>query len=127
MVRAQLIVGAAVLMLVVAQAAAAATPAQIYRDYAADGRIDGTYSASDYRAALKDANVQGYGNPTVAVGFKGAVATRVAAPKATARLGAAPVRSTLPFTGVDLALLVAGGAGLLLLGAVLRRLGRNRI
>jgi hypothetical protein len=126
MARGKLIVGAAVLMLVAVQGASAATPAQIYRDYAADGRIDGTYSMSDYRAALKDANVQGYGNPTVAVGFKGAVATRIAAPRATGTLGTTNVRSTLPFTGIDLALLVAGGAGLLLLGGVLRRLGHSR-
>ena len=32
----------------------------------------------------------------------------------------------LPFTGLDLALLVGGGAGLVLVGAGLRRLGANR-
>jgi hypothetical protein len=109
-----------------AQSAAAATPGQIYRDYADNGRIDGAYSTADLQAAQTNAAVQGYGNPNVTVGFKSAVATRIAAKRPAAPLGAASVRSTLPFTGIDLALLVAGGAGLLLLGAALRRLGRSR-
>jgi hypothetical protein len=108
------------------QAAAAATPGQIYRDYADNSRIDGAYSTADLKAAQTNASVQGYGNPNVTVGFKGAIATRIAAARPSAPLGATTVRSTLPFTGLDLALLVAGGAGLLLLGAVLRRLGQNR-
>ncbi len=42
-----------------------------------------------------------------------------------------PVQQTtrtgaLPFTGLDLALLVVGGASLVLVGAGLRRLGANR-
>jgi hypothetical protein len=126
MTRAHLIVGATALALVTAQGAAAATPAQIYRDYADNGRIDGTYSAADYRAALTDANVQGYGNPNLTVGFKGVVATRIAATRRPAPLATVARRSTLPFTGIDLALLSAGGAFLLLLGAALRRLGRTR-
>jgi hypothetical protein len=129
MTRARLIVGivaAACIASIGAQVAGAATPAQIYRDYADNGRIDGAYSTADLKAAQTNAAVQGYGNPNVTVGFKGAVATRIAATRPAASLGAANVRSTLPFTGIDLALLVAGGAGLLLLGAALRRLGRNR-
>ncbi len=109
-----------------AQGAAAATPSQIYRDYADNGRIDGAYSRADLRAALTNASVQGYGNPNVTVGFKGAVATRIAAPRQASALRDTGTRSTLPFTGLDLALLVAGGAILLLLGAALRRLGRTR-
>jgi opacity protein-like surface antigen len=120
-------VGVAVaLFALLASSASAANPGQIYRDYADNGRIDGTYSGADYRAALTDASVQGYGNPTVTVGFKGAVASRIAPTRPAGTLGVAAVRSTLPFTGIDLALLVAGGAGLLLLGAVLRRLGPKR-
>jgi hypothetical protein len=56
--------------------------------------------------------VQGYGNPVV----KGAVAAR---PLATVGR-----QSSLPFTGIDLAVLACGGAGLLGLGATLRRVGR---
>ena len=68
---------------------------------------------------------QGYGNPVVA--------QTLAAQKTVSRpLGAvSPLsttgrQSTLPFTGIDLALLSSGGAGLLLLGASLRRLGRQK-
>jgi hypothetical protein len=108
------------------QSAAAATPGQIYRDYADNGRIDGAYSTADLKAAQMNASVQGYGNPNVTVGIKGAIAERIAPARPAAPLGRSAVRSTLPFTGLDLALLVAGGAGLLLLGAALRRLGSNR-
>ena len=110
-----------------AQGAEAASPGQIYRDYAGNGRIDGTYSVAEYRAAQNDALVQGYGNPNVTVGFKGAVATRIAAAGRTAPLAATARTGTLPFTGLDLALLLAGGALLLLLGGLLRLLGRNRV
>jgi hypothetical protein len=129
MMRTRVIVGIVALVGVAsigAQAAAAATPGQIYRDYADNGRIDGAYAAADLKAAQTNASVQGYGNPNVIVGFKGAIATRVAAARPTTALGATTARSTLPFTGIDLALLAAGGAGLLLLGAVLRRLGPSR-
>jgi hypothetical protein len=34
--------------------------------------------------------------------------------------------STLPFTGLDLALLIGGGVALLLIGATLRRITRER-
>src|SRR5439155_10559791 len=51
--------------LVFASAAIAATPTQIYRDYADNGRLDGHYSRSDLDRALKDAVLQGYGNANV--------------------------------------------------------------
>lgn len=38
----------------------------------------------------------------------------------------ASTAGTLPFTGLDLSLIVAGGAVLLLVGAGLRRAGRNK-
>lgn len=56
--------------------------------------------------------VQGYGNP---------VARGVAAARPVATIGHS---SSLPFTGIDLAVLASGGAGLLGLGAGLRRAGR---
>ena len=107
-------------------AASAATPQQIYNDLR-DGKLDGHYSKADLQRALKDASVQGYGSPTVKVRFR---------PKVTQALGAAgrtrtgvptvAKRRTLPFTGLDLALLTAGGASLLGLGAGLRRLARAK-
>lgn len=96
-------------------AAYAATPQQIYRDYADNGRLDHQYSKGDLQQALKYAALQGYPK----VGVQGAVQQA---------LGAQAVKSGggLPFTGLDLTLLAAGGAVLLAAGAVLRKLGRAR-
>jgi hypothetical protein len=96
----------------VAPAALAATPTQIYRDYADNGRLDGHYSRSDLNRALKDAVLQGYGNQNVQPGLQ----------QELAQAGA----KGLPFTGLDLTLMVVGGSGLLLTGAGLRRLSKNR-
>jgi hypothetical protein len=74
---------------------------------------------------------QGYGNPAVKVARSaGVLGAQYTARRSAATAPAATAvarRSTLPFTGLDLALLAAGGAGLLLLGASLRRLGRARM
>ena|SRR2546426_2047282 len=106
-----LAVGAAALIL--SPAALSATPTQIYRDYADNGRLDGHYSRSDLDRALKDAVLQGYGNQNVQPGLQ----------QQLAQVGAA---KGLPFTGLDLTLMVVGGTALLLTGAGLRRVARNR-
>jgi hypothetical protein len=49
--------------LIAASAAGAATPAEIYADLAAHGKLTKAYSAADLRAASLDAGVQGYGGP----------------------------------------------------------------
>lgn len=105
--------------LIAATAASAASPRQIYRDWADNGRIDGNYSERDLQSALRDTTVQGYG----AGGFAPAVRERMSARQG---LGEARRSGTLPFTGLDLALLVGGAVFLLLLGGGLRRLGRAR-
>ena len=109
--------------------ASAATPKTIYGDLADNGRFDRTYSRAELESALKTASVQGYGGPMVNVAYKplvqralGANARIAASPASTAP----PVRRTLPFTGLDLALLAVGGAALLTIGAGVRRIGRNR-
>lgn len=105
----------AVGMVVAAPAAVAATPQQIFRDYADNGRLDHAYSKADLNAALKYAAVQGYPH----VGVQGAVQQA---------LGAQAVKTSggLPFTGLDLALMAVGGALLIGAGATLRKLGRTR-
>jgi len=110
-----LAVGAAVLVL--SPSAFSATPTQIYRDYADNGRLDGHYSRSDLNRALKDAVLQGYGNQNVQPGLQ----------QQLAQAGAAKgEQGGLPFTGLDLTLMVVGGTALLLTGAGLRRVARNR-
>ena len=92
-----------------------ATPQQIYRDYANNGRLDQRYSQADLQSALRDSALQGYPK----VGVQGAVEQALGAQAVKAKGG-------LPFTGLDLALLAAGGGLLLVTGAGLRKLGRAK-
>ena len=108
-----LAVGAAALIVV--PSGLSSTPTQIYRDYADNGRLDRHYSQSDMNRALKDAVLQGYGNENVQQGLQ-----------QSAQGGVAGSKAGLPFTGLDLTLMIVGGTALLLTGTGLRRLGRNR-
>jgi hypothetical protein len=108
----------ALLALMTVSTAASASPREIYADYADNGRLDQTYSAGDLRRALADTTIQGYGKPTVKAGLRPAIQ------KQLGEVGKSS--GTLPFTGVDLALLTAGAGLLLLLGLGFRRFGRAR-
>ncbi len=112
---------ATLLVLVVTSMAAAATPSEIYADYADNSRLDAAYSTSDLENALNSAVIQGYGSPIITPGFRTEV--KQAIDQNTATTGES---GTLPFTGVDLALLTAGGFALLLLGWGFRRFGKAR-
>jgi hypothetical protein len=92
-----------------------ATPQQIYKDYADNGRLDHKYSQADLQRALRDAALQGYPK----VGVQGAVEQALGAKAVKPRGG-------LPFTGLDLALLAAGGGVLLVAGTGLRKLARSK-
>lgn len=105
--------------LAVATAASAASPREIYADYADNGRLDQNYSKSDLQRAKNDAAIKGYGNPTVSGGLEDEIEQELGG--TAGRTG-----GTLPFTGMDLALLTAGAAFLLMLGWGFRRLGRAR-
>ena len=98
-------------------ASLAATPTQIYRDFADNGRLDMKYSKADLDRALKDAVLQGYGDQNVTGGLP------AAASEAGGTAGAAGI---LPFTGLDLTLMALGGGALLAAGAGLRRLGKSK-
>jgi hypothetical protein len=114
---------ATVASLVLAATAGAATPRQIYADWANNGRIDGNYSVRDLQAARKDATLQGYGKQ----GFAPSVQQKIAAPQGVKGVSLATTttpRGTLPFTGADLMLFAAAGLVLLALGAALRRNSR---
>jgi hypothetical protein len=106
---------ACAVMAVAVPAAVASTPQQIYKDYADNGRLDHSYSKADLQAALKYAALQGYPK----VGVQGAVEQA---------LGARAVKTNggLPFTGLDLALMAAGGALLLAAGTAMRKFGHAR-
>jgi hypothetical protein len=114
----------AVAALLAAPAALAATPEQIYEDFAADGRLDGNYEIADLQATLQSPIVQGYPDRTVVTQLRPTIQRRVAAQRQP--LGEAVERGGLPFTGLDLALLTAGGMFLLAFGASLRRLAKAK-
>jgi len=106
---------AAVLSLAGAPAALGATPQRIYRDYADNGRLDQHYSKADLQRAQKDAALQGYPK----VGVQGVIEQALGAQAVKPKGG-------LPFTGLDLALMAAGGAVLLAAGTGLRRVARAK-
>lgn len=108
--------------LLAAPAAQAATPGQIYKDYADNGRLDRNYSSADIKRALNDALVQGYGRPGVISGLQGEATGHGTAPIAATRSS-----GLLPFTGLDLALFFVCGAALVLFGVSLRRVARRKI
>ena len=110
-------VAAGVLALLAAGNAGAATPQEIYRDLADNGRLDRTYSRADIERAFGS-------NPTIPGYIRPARQLRTPqvrrAPEATP--SADSDGSSLPFTGLDAALFGAVGGPLLLLGAGVRRL-----
>jgi hypothetical protein len=124
------------LALIAATGAGAATPRQIYADYADNGRLDHHYTKAELQSALNDALIEGYGGASAGAmgsavqtalsrptsGALGARHTKLASPAAPL---AVATRSTLPFTGFDLALLAVGGGVLLLVGGGLRHAGHR--
>jgi hypothetical protein len=119
------VLAVAVAAFVMAPAALAATPEQIYRDYAKDSRLDASYTDTDLQAALQSPVVQGYGDSPVVAGLRPAIQSQIAAqqqpPLQTVRES-----EGLPFTGLDLALLTAGGLFLLAFGVSMRRLAKAK-
>ena len=119
---------------VLAAPAGAATPAQIYKDFATHGKLTQHYSQTALKATLRDASVEGYGNPTVIVLLKPVIQKKLhpgttgvlGAQKTVARPVAASAQGTLPFTGMQLTLLVLVGGGLLASGLLLRVSARGR-
>ncbi len=99
--------------------ALAATPQAIYRDLADNGRLDRKYKPADLQRALSLAQpvrTDARRAPTLR--------DRNLAPDVPATAPAPRVASEtkrLPFSGLDFALLIAGGGPLLLIGAGLRR------
>jgi hypothetical protein len=114
----------AVAALLAAPTALGATPEQIYRDFADDTRLDGRYSTADLQATLQSPIVQGYGDANVVTQLRPTIQRQVAAQQQP--LEEAVERGGLPFTGLDLALLTAGGLFLLAFGFSLRRLAKAK-
>lgn len=115
---------AALVVLAVGVGTAGAAPRDVYSDWADNGQLDQTYSVGQLEAALADTTLQGYGKS----GFKPAVQQEIGVLQASSPnpLDDTAQVDTLPFTGVDLALLVSGGLVLLLVGFGMRRVGRAK-
>lgn len=109
--------------LVLVGAAAAATPQQIsqriFADLADNGRLDGKYTRAQIDRALRTPSLEGYERPA-----RPTPSRRPAS--ASPPEAAAEARSAVPFSGIDLALLGAVSAPLLLLGASFGRLARAK-
>lgn len=114
----------AVAALLAAPAAFAATPEEIYRDFASDRKLDGQYTVAELEATLQSAVIQGYPQEEVVTELRPTIQRQVAAQQRP--LEEEVEREGLPFTGLDLALLTAGGLFLLAFGFSLRRLAKAK-
>jgi hypothetical protein len=103
-----------------------ATPSDIYKDYADNGRLDANYSKAELKRALQDATVQGYGSPVVVTKMKqktkpsGGVEGKKTPPSGVKAGGG------LPFTGAQLGLFTVVGLALVGSGILLRLTGRKK-
>jgi hypothetical protein len=107
----------AALGLVGSGSALAATPQQIYKDLADNGRLDRAYTRAEVERAFNLPRALGTD------AFQPAPRKPIAVPAEPAQPPRAGKRSDrrVPFSSLDVALLVAGGGPLLLIGAGLRR------
>lgn len=124
---------ALVLVFGIGGTALAASPQDIYNDYADNGKIDGTYTAAEVEAYLNDATVHQYGSADVLTPLD-ALATKVLSAMnagddfATALAKALGTdtdgRGEFPFTGLELIVTALGAAVLIGGGLTLRRTSR---
>jgi len=101
------------MVMVFSGVALAATPQDIYNDYADNGKLDQTYTNAELRAYLNDATSGQYADAAT----KGELDTLV-----TSMLN--KDRGEFPFTGMEAALLLLGAVVLVGAGVALRRATR---
>ena len=110
-----LVLAVVILSVVLGTWAFAATPQDIYDDYADNGKLDGTYTDAELQAYLNDATLHQY-PPN---------ATKVRELDALVR-GMLSDRDDMPMTGFEIAYIGAGVLLLLGVGLGLRRLASAR-
>jgi len=108
------LVSVAAVALAFAGPASAASPQKIYKDLADNGRLDGRYTRADIARAFNLERV-------VRTDARQPAPLRRPAAVAPASPEGSKRERSIPFTGLDLALLTAGGGPLLLIGIGLRR------
>jgi hypothetical protein len=119
----------ALVALLACSVASAASPRQIYADFADNGRLDATYSQADLQAALQNSTLGGYEEAGTVGRMKTEIKRKVSAGApagAQDSLRETGSAGALPFTGFDLALIVGGALFLLAIGGGLRRVARTR-
>lgn len=113
-----LAVAVVALVLALSGVALAASPQDIYNDYAADQKLDGTYTREELLAYLSDATLDQYGDPAILTALDGVARGLIDSSQGG--------RDTFPFTGVQIALMAFAVVALLGGGVGLRLLGRSR-
>ena len=113
-----LVVAVVSLLLALSGVALAASPQDIYNDYAADGKLDGTYTQAELLAYLGDATLDQYGDPATLTALDGIVRGIIDAGQGG--------RDDFPFTGAQIVLIALAVAALLGGGVGLRLLSRSR-
>lgn len=108
-----IILALVVMVMAFSGVALAATPQDIYNDYADNGKLDGTYTNAELNAYLNDATIGQYADAAT----KGELDALV-----TSMLN--KDRGEFPFTGMELAMLLLGVAVLVGAGVALRRATR---
>jgi hypothetical protein len=93
--------------------ATAASPQKIYKDLADNGRLDANYSRADITRALNLRQVVKTDRTLTTPPTRRTASAPTPPPKASA--------GRVPFTGLDVVLLLIGGGPLLLIGVGLRR------
>ncbi len=103
------LLAAGLLMLLMVGTALAATPQEIYNDYADNGRLDGNYTQAELQAVLTDPTLAQYANQQVLGSLKELINS------------SGEEESTFPFTGAQMAIIAVGGVVLVGGGVMLRR------
>ena len=103
-------------LLTITGIAFAASPQDIYNDYATHGKLTQTYTPAELQAYLADATLDQYGDPAVLTALDGI------AQKMLQGGG----RGTFPFTGAQIALIAIVAVALVGGGFGLRRLSRSK-
>lgn len=103
--------------------ALAPSPGEIRGDYASNGEISGPYSTAALGRGLDDPTLQGKADATVEPSAKPAVQRALGA---KAGLHATKKKRRLPFTRLDLGLMLVGGAVVLFASLSGAALGRAR-
>jgi len=110
-----------VVVLAIAGPALAATPQDIYNDYADNGQLNGTYTNEELQAYLDDPVIQQYGDPATVAALNDVVNQILGQSSSGSGTSSEEDRSTFPFTGAQMGLMAIGAAILLAGGFMLRR------